>query len=288
MTTGLFTTARLKFHADLLAHVLTADANGVPANADKDSKRSVKIASSIKRQIELGTADARERMAGQSSGNKFEELCSEFLRTTFLGLQHLRPGAWQVRQVSGRNRNEIAAYEQYAHLAALQRAADKDPELKAALGNDYTVAPDIIITREPEPDTTINVLQLIVDPNVARHAALRRLNNGLPLLHASISCKWTIRSDRSQNSRTEGLNLIKNRKGRLPHVVVVTGEPLPSRLASIAIGTGEIDCVYHFALPELEAAVRLEGFEDSEEILQTMVAGKRLRDIADLPLDLAV
>lgn len=288
MTTALFTAARLKFHADLLAHVLTTDARGVPANADRASKSSVKIASSIKRQIELETAAARERMPGQSSGHKFEELCAAFLKTTFLGLQHLRPGDWHVRQVSGHNRNEIAAYEQYAHLAALQRAADRDPELKAALGNDYTVTPDIIITREPEPDTTINAPQIIVDPNVARHAALRRSNNRLPLLHASISCKWTIRSDRSQNSRTEGLNLIKNRKGRLPHVVVVTGEPLPGRLASIAIGTGEIDCVYHFALPELEAAVREEGFDDSAVLLQTMVVGKRLRDISDLPLDLAV
>ncbi|HYO68758.1 MAG TPA: NgoMIV family type II restriction endonuclease, partial [Archangium sp.] len=127
-----------------------------------------------------------------------------------------------------------------------------------------------------------------VDAGVARHASLRRVNNELPLLHASISCKWTLRSDRAQNSRTEGLNLVKNRKGHLPHVVVVTGEPLPSRIAAIAIGTGEIDCVYHFALPELEMAVKDEGLEDAEELLSTMVAGKRLKDIADLPLDLAV
>ena len=35
-----------------------------------------------------------------------------------------------------------------------------------------------------------------------------------------------MRSDRAQYSRTEALNLIRNRKGRLPHIVVVTGEPL--------------------------------------------------------------
>jgi hypothetical protein len=57
------------------------------------------------------------------------------------------------------------------------------------------------------------------------------------------SSKWTIRSDRSQNSRAEALNLIRNRKGHLPHIVVVTGEPLPSRLASITLGTGDIDWV---------------------------------------------
>ncbi|MBN1975836.1 MAG: restriction endonuclease, partial [Anaerolineae bacterium] len=33
-----------------------------------------------------------------------------------------------------------------------------------------------------------------------------------------MSCKWTIRSDRGQNPRTEVLNLIRNRKGHLPHI----------------------------------------------------------------------
>ena len=74
----------------------------------------------------------------------------------------------------------------------------------------------------------------------------------------------------------------------MPHVVVVTGEPLPSRLASLALGTGDIDCVYHFALPELISSVDKLGSEDSVRLVRMMVEGKRLKDIADLPLDLAV
>lgn len=35
----------------------------------------------------------------------------------------------------------------------------------------------------------------------------------VPYDHASISAKFTMRSDRAQNSRTEALNLIRNRKG---------------------------------------------------------------------------
>ena len=108
------------------------------------------------------------------------------------------------------------------------------------------------------------------------------------ILHASISCKWTIRSDRAQNARSEGLNLVRNRKGRLPHVVVVTAEPTPSRIASIALGTGEIDCVYHFALYELRATLIEQGFEESLAMLDMMINGKRLKDISDLPLDLGV
>ena len=70
--------------------------------------------------------------------------------------------------------------------------------------------------------------------------------------------------------------------------MVVTGEPLPSRLSSLALGTGDIDCVYHFALYELIDAVKDTGAEDSIEILKILVEGKRLRDISDLSLDLAI
>ncbi len=97
-----------------------------------------------------------------------------------------------------------------------------------------------------------------------------------------------MRSDRAQNSRSEALNLIRNRKGHLPHVVAVIGEPLPSRIASLALGTGDIDCVYHFALDELYHAVSISGSDEPRELLNIMIDGKRLKDIADLPLDLAV
>jgi len=68
----------------------------------------------------------------------------------------------------------------------------------------------------------------------------------------------------------------------------VTSEPLPSRLASIALGTGDIDMIYHFALPELVESVNETESPDSSEMMRIMLEGKRLRDISDLPLDLAV
>lgn len=104
--------------------------------------------------------------------------------------------------------------------------------------------------------------------------------------HASISYKWTLRSDRGQNARTEALNLIRNRKGHTPHIAAVTAEPLPTRIASLALGTGDLDCVYHFALPELQAAIVGTNNVDQMDMLTTLVDGKRLRDISDLPFDL--
>ena len=71
-------------------------------------------------------------------------------------------------------------------------------------------------------------------------------------------------------------------------MVVVTAEPTPSRLSSIALGTGDIDCVYHFALYELQETIDSLGLEDASDLLAIMVGGKRLKDISDLPLDLAV
>jgi hypothetical protein len=287
MNTEAFLTAERKlFHSALLASVLRTDATGIPANADRHSLASIRIASGV---IErLGAVSGAQRLAGQSSGRKFESLCAEFIARVFPRLSHLRPGRWTVASVGSRNRLLIARFEQYSHLIALDQAARKDAELAAALGADYTITPDIIISREPEDDEIINTDEWLVDDASARLTALRKRNGGLPLLHASISCKWTIRSDRSQNSRSEALNLIRNRKGHLPHIVVVTGEPLPARIASIALGTGDIDCVYHFAVPEMIETVRTLNFADAEEMLDIMVNGKRLKDVSDLPPDLAI
>lgn len=150
------------------------------------------------------------------------------------------------------------------------------------------IAPDIVIYREPESDEYINDENYMVDDSVAKMAALRLKFNKHYILHASISAKWTMRSDRAQNSRTEALGLIRNRKGHLPHIAVITGEPMPSRLASLALGTGDIDCMYHFALYELVEAVKAIGAEDAQEMLDILISGKRLKDISDLPLDLAI
>lgn len=284
-TTPRFLQARKDFHASLLKTTLTINEKGIPSNADSGNKNSIRIARGIADLLSAETI--AERLAGQTSGNQFEGICAAFIRDTFLSLSHLRPGLWNIHQVSGRNRLEIAKYEQYAHLIALDRAAKADPELAAALGNDYTITPDIVIARALESDEAINQHNFLVDDNISTRASLRSANRGSPLLHASISCKWTIRSDRAQNSRSEALNLMRNRKGHLPNIVVVTAEPTPSRLASIALGTGDIDCVYHYALYELQSTLEELSMHDASELLNIMVEGGRLKDISDLPLDLA-
>lgn len=283
---ALITKARKNYHQELLSNgVLTVDTRGIPSNADSSSKLSINIARGIADQL---MAEVREKTVGQTSGAKFEQINMQFLSETFPKLQNLRPGKWHIVKLGNRNAMKTSSFSQYEHLEYLSLLTHSDARLAASMGNDYMVAPDVVIYRETETDEIINEHTAIVDDNICRLADLRKSNGGLPILHASISAKWTMRSDRAQNSRTEALGLIRNRKGHLPHIVVVTGEPMPARLASLALGTGDIDCVYHFALYELVQAVKEAQAEDSIELLDMLIQGKRLKDISDLPLDLTV
>lgn len=289
---ALIADARFHFHERLFeTNTLTLTKAGVASNADTSSTGSKAIAGKI---VDIlvdehhHTVNAVDKISGQTLGKQFELLTMEFLQGTFPHLQNLRPGQWSIFQLGNNNRLKVSDFEQYEHLAYLNALTAENAQLAAALGNDYLVAPDIVIYRNLYEDEDINAEQYIVDDEISRMADIRKTNGGKPLLHASVSAKYTMRSDRAQNSRTEALNLIRNRKGHLPHIVVVTAEPMPNRLASLALGTGDIDCMYHFALYELIRAVREAGSEDAAETLETLVQGKRLKDISDLPLDLAV
>ncbi|MFN0193007.1 MAG: NgoMIV family type II restriction endonuclease [Aestuariivirga sp.] len=236
---------------------------------------------------ELG-AKPGKKLQAQTSGDVFESAVTSFLDLTFRALGHLRPGKWSIRSITGRKGLELSGFDQYRHLQAIALLAKQNPEIAVALGNDYLIAPDIVVGRSQEDDGEINRHRSLVGKESSKAAALRVRGERREVLHASISCKWTIRSDRAQNSRSEALNLIRNRKGRTPHIAVVTGEPLPTRISSLALGTGDIDCVYHFALYELVKAVEATKERQASELVSMMIEGDRLKDISDLPLDLAV
>jgi len=277
--------SREKFLQTISDQLLFIDDNNIASNADKSSAPSKRIALEVARNL---GAKKHEKLKGQTAGNLFEKICSEFIEESFSYFAHLRPGKWTVEQLQSRGGHAVAQFEQYEHLLDLKMLAEQQPALAASLGNDYSIAPDIIVYRAPESDTDINNATRLVDSRSANASALRLKNNDKPILHASVSCKWTMRSDRAQNARSEALNLVRNRKGRLPHIVAVTAEPTPARIASLALGTGDLDCVYHFALYELVAALEELKEESAAEQLQILIEGKRLKDISDLPLDLCV
>jgi hypothetical protein len=287
---GIIDELRRSYHSDLMASVWGFHGQDkLPSNADRGSVISKRLAGYM---LEIAEGPTNNPLRSQSAGLKFTEVTRDFLERTFAALSHLRPGNWRFSTTTGSL--GITAFDQYAHLAVLKAFLDsnrQNDEFRSAFSSDYLVHPDIVVTRSPISDAEVNAQDTLVNPSrQSAHLTPLRSNNtgGREILHASVSCKWTIRSDRAQNTRTEALNLIRNRKGNTPHIVVVTGEPMPTRLASIALGTGDIDCVYHMALIELQRAVEISNDESQKDMLDTLVNGRRLRDISDLPFDLAI
>jgi hypothetical protein len=284
-----------------------------PNIADCDSLSSVKIA--VRMAEILGLPNGDMAKSSQATGVGFTTVTKDFVEAAFALLQKWRPGQWTFTTES-----RLADYYQYQHLGALSELVTKISELfsgpegqvplvtegpspqtnlegaarelRNSLALDYIVIPDIVIYRSPVDESLL--LGKTADegdlPKIAELTAFRSHNVGAQtrIMHASISCKLTIRSDRAQNTRTEALNLLRNRKGHAPHMVAVTAEPLPSRLASLALGSGDLDCTYHIALPELVEAAKTTGCTDQLDMLNQLIEGRRLRDIADLPLDLAI
>ena len=281
---------RQTYHGNIALQIVRFSGNAGeshPNFADGSSRSSTVISNGI---VELLGFPVRSepRLSGQTAGSLFEKLTCNFLQEAFTAIHHLRPGRWEYLTT----RTQISGFVQYRHLETLDALVSHNQTLSAALGHGYIVTPDIIVARHPATQEEVNASHdFLGDADLASLTPFlsRNQSPALPFLHASVSCKWTIRSDRSQNTRTEALNLIRNRKGNLPHIVAVTAEPLPMRIASLALGTGDLDCVYHFALDELrEVCESLPGCEDQAEMLATMIEGDRLRDISDLPFDLAV
>lgn len=215
---------------------------GKPNTADHSSSISIEIAERIFSYLGI-TRESTE--PGQTLGKKFEDAVASFLKRRVTELVPKRE--WQI------DRRPITDFAQYAHLARIKEIAEESPTLQSSLGTDYLIRPDITIG---------------VGADTPRH------------LHAAVSCKWTIRSDRVQNIRHEAVVMTRHRRGRQPHIVAVTAEPMPSRLAAIARGTGELDCVYHATLSELCSACP-DG--KATDILNELQAQYRLRPLDALP-----
>ncbi|MFJ6987568.1 MULTISPECIES: NgoMIV family type II restriction endonuclease [unclassified Streptomyces] len=200
----------------------------VPNIVDVGNDQSADLAISMMRF--LGVGKEHQRPARENPGKRFEVAVLEHLSQQLK--QHGAADSWLVER--GRAAKDFA---QYAHLAAIDTLMEQSPELRATIGTDYMVTPDVTVSI---PDAG-------------------ELIGNAPWLHAAISCKWTIRSDRVQNIRHEFNGLIRHRRGRQPHLITVTAEPLPSRIVAIARGTGELDAVYHVAYEALDQAVRAVG-----------------------------
>jgi hypothetical protein len=197
----------------------------VPNNADIDNRESLQLSAAMLESLSVHAGRELPRPPA-SPGALLEEAVRVDLERELVVRDNSR--RWTARRGA-----PVTDYSQYVHLLRLNQLVVDNPTLSVTIGQDYLIKPDVLIGLEDVPTV-----------------------NGLPLLHAAVSCKWTIRSDRVQNIRHENNQMVRHRRGRQPHLVAVTAEPLPSRLAAIARGTGEVDAVYHVAYDELDSAVQ--------------------------------
>jgi hypothetical protein len=260
---------------------------------------------------------ATKPFPGQTCGNELEKLTHWFLEEAFVKELHfLRPGRFQIKQGGF-----LKSYQQYRHLEDFERVLKFIPDGETALKlrlsaafSSYAVKPDLVITRSTVSRHDINnnwrlqypseeKKDFLSDSTALYSPLLADASTKHNLLHAIISAKWSIRSDRAQNARTEGAFASQQRRGNAPRFVVVTGEPKPSRIRSLTEGA-DIDCVYHICLEKLQQAVDEVGAEEKDESLETVASGavrptekdrlkallemNRLRDITDLPFDLSI
>jgi hypothetical protein len=220
----------------------------IPNIADRGSRVSRSISEALFE--ECGITDQVSHVA-QTAGAALEEAVLGHLT------QNL-PASFQEATVTVSRNRLVSDFDQYKHLATLRALIESDSSktLRAAIGTDYQIRPDVTV-------------------------GLGLPDGGL-LLHAAVPCKWTLRSDRAQNIRHEAVVLIRHRRGRLPHIVPVTAEPLPKRLASLARGTAEVDVVFHIALDELKSACAMVGNAEQSEVLAELLEHDRLRDLSEL------
>lgn len=232
----------------------TSRGKRVPNIADSDNNTSIAISSEMFRLAGVATDAPLPRAEGTMLEQSVESFLDDAIHTSD---PHR---SWVVDR-----KRRVTDFVQYAHLARLMELveADKTGTLGVQIGRDYIIKPDVtvgIVTQRYEK----------------------------PFLHAAVSCKWTMRSDRVQNVRHEGTVLTRHRRGRQPHLMTVTLEPLPSRIASLGRGTGEVDKIYHPMLAELQVATEAFGTADQRSVLDELCGQDRLVDFDLLIGDLTI
>ncbi|HEX9352292.1 MAG TPA: NgoMIV family type II restriction endonuclease, partial [Streptosporangiaceae bacterium] len=149
----------------------------VPNFADVDSAESMRIAAGVLDQL----AVARDAVSDvpKDPGGPLEQAVCDHLGWV---LQRKDPErGWRIERGA-----VITRFDQYAHLSEVDALVRANPQLRVTVGTDYLIRPDVTVS-----------------------LARVRTASGLPVLHAAVSCKWTIRSDRVQNIRHECLQMIR-------------------------------------------------------------------------------
>ena len=244
---------RQEYHRGLQERLWSVS-GGLPSSSDPTSRISVEIGLAMA-EAAGATADLA-RLDGPRAGVEFERRTVRFIEAALTYVNELTQADWRVEAGSS-----ITEFARYDHLNGVRQAAAEDNQPAAVLYDDYSLAPGAFVG--------------------CRLKSHQQASPGSVVLSGVVACKWMIPRDFDQRA----IDLLRCPEVPGTRVAVVTAEPLPSRITSIAIGT-ERPCVYHVALKELQDVLARMRWYESREVLDIMVDQGRLRDILQLPLDL--
>jgi hypothetical protein len=203
----------------------------------------------------------------------------------------------------------LNAFEQFRHVGALSRIAPEPSRQYVNAWNRLSRYVRARVTAPPAAARRATELLAAVEAAAAADTAERRRflqqvgqesllkldvtvgrdrGEGVePSLLVGLSLKWSLWTDRAQDCRSQGAKMAALRRGPMPHFAAVTMEPRPYMLNLLGGGSGDVDCVYHLALPALTAAVKAtcEGNAKRRATMETfdrLVAQRRLRDYDEL------
>jgi hypothetical protein len=282
------------FAKDLCVYRTT---NDKPNTSDASDKFSVDLGNAM---FEALGVDRAAR-GHEPTGTPFATRVSADL------LRHAKSAGSKVDVVPERRLNQ---FEQYQHVGALKKAnAGPSKEFQAAWKRLVALTRREIV----RPGRKVASLERYIDEiekAVEKEAAARRVVfdevgeesllaldvtvsragvAGVPHLDMGLSLKWSLRTDRAQDCRSQGAKLSTLRRGRMPHFAALTMEPRPYMLNLLAGGSGEVDCVYHLHLPALTTAIEAvcgrnasKPRKDAGDKFRRLVDQRRIRDYDDL------
>jgi len=121
---------RRRYHEKISAQIIRisrrAGKEDFPNFADGDSAVSRQLAWGIVDRI--GCGKNFSDIKGQTVGKRFEVITKEFLEESFSLFSHVRPGDW----IYACEQTAISQFEQYAHLAYIEKVFQGDPSLESA------------------------------------------------------------------------------------------------------------------------------------------------------------
>jgi len=269
--------------------------NGKPNTSDASDDLSVEIGEALF--DVLGVSRVR-------TGEKDEPTGSQLAKTVTSDLlERFAPAG--TTEISAERK--LFEFEQYRHLGVIRDVKPGTSKefnaawrrltthvRKRATGADVARVDAMIEAVERSMDASDAALRKLLDElgdesllGLDLTVARRGTSERLPRLELGLSLKWSLRTDRAQDCRSQGAKMSALRRGRMPHFAVVTMEPRPYMLNLLGGGSGDVDCVYHLDVPALTEAVdavygKTAQRRRGRDQFRRLVQQRRIRDYDDL------